>query len=381
MNQAEKQFVFDLQRFAEEAAPAPETADEAKPEAQGTTEAETQAPARNETPPETDGAEGSSAKEAPPDFSKLGAMTQDEQLAFLRKHGFTDEAPEEPEAPKAPETKTEDTQKDAGDHAEQAPAAPEQEFEVTVDGQKVKVKLSELLNGYQRQADYTRKTQALADERRQVDAMMAALKVREGTKSGESKADQPANQVQKDYDAAVAEAERRLGLKPGEFNQFDPQHNFALQQVSIERASARSTQAAVQKEVQEFVAQAQQDPMTKDIDDNFLVCLLRRGTESKEGAEKALAISGARERLMNNQATHADTELLKEHWEYTRQQLQKAKAPQQTAVQPPAPKPEPPKTETPGQTAAQSREPFRAEKLRTMNTKQQIAALRRAGFM
>ena len=378
MNQAEKQFEIDLQRFAEEDAAAPETAEEAKPEAQDATETEAQDQLEKEATTENDGAEDASAKEAPPDFSKLGSMTQEEQLAFLRTHGFTGETSGETEPPKKQETEMH--AEGAGGKAEQAPAEPEKEFDVTVDGQKVKVKLSELLNGYQRQADYTRKTQALADERRQVEALKAALIVQKDAQAGESKSDQPQNQVQADYDAAVAEAERRLGLKPGEFNQFDPQHNFALQQVSIERANARSEQASVQREVQDFVAKANNDPMTKEIDDNFLVCLLRRGTESKEGAEKALAISRARERLMNNQATHADTELLKEHWEYTRQQLQKAKAPQPVA-QPPAPKPEPPKTETPGQTAAQSREPFRAEKLRTMNTKQQIAALRRAGFM
>lgn len=40
---------------------------------------------------------------------------------------------------------------------------------VTVDGEEVEVPVSELPNGYQRQADYTRKTQALAEERRQAE--------------------------------------------------------------------------------------------------------------------------------------------------------------------------------------------------------------------
>lgn len=53
-------------------------------------------------------------------------------------------------------------------------------YKVTVDGEEVEVTLGELLNGYSRQSDYTRKTQALADQRRQVEqagqqAMMTAL--------------------------------------------------------------------------------------------------------------------------------------------------------------------------------------------------------------
>jgi len=39
---------------------------------------------------------------------------------------------------------------------------------LTVDGEEIEVPLSEALNGYQRQADYTRKTQELAEQRRQV---------------------------------------------------------------------------------------------------------------------------------------------------------------------------------------------------------------------
>lgn len=45
--------------------------------------------------------------------------------------------------------------------------APEPEFEVTVDGQTLKVPQSELLKGYSRQQDYTRKTQALSEKEKQ----------------------------------------------------------------------------------------------------------------------------------------------------------------------------------------------------------------------
>lgn len=45
--------------------------------------------------------------------------------------------------------------------------APEPEFEVTVDGQTQRVPQSELLKGYSRTADYTRKTQALSEKEKQ----------------------------------------------------------------------------------------------------------------------------------------------------------------------------------------------------------------------
>lgn len=43
-------------------------------------------------------------------------------------------------------------------------------YRVRVDGEDIEVTLDELLNGYQRQADYTRKTQALAEERERLAA-------------------------------------------------------------------------------------------------------------------------------------------------------------------------------------------------------------------
>jgi len=48
-------------------------------------------------------------------------------------------------------------------------SAEDPEHEITVDGQAQRVKLSELRAGYSRHADYTRKTQALADRQRQLE--------------------------------------------------------------------------------------------------------------------------------------------------------------------------------------------------------------------
>lgn len=50
---------------------------------------------------------------------------------------------------------------------EAEPAEEEPKYKILVNGQEEEVTLDEMLKGYQRQSDYTRKTQALAEERKQ----------------------------------------------------------------------------------------------------------------------------------------------------------------------------------------------------------------------
>ena len=71
---------------------------------------------------------------------------------------------------------TETQESEEGQPTETEPENEAQEpqmYIVKVDGQEIQVPLEELLNGYQRQADYSRKTQALADERRHLQEQMA----------------------------------------------------------------------------------------------------------------------------------------------------------------------------------------------------------------
>lgn len=48
-------------------------------------------------------------------------------------------------------------------------------YRVIINGEEMEVPLSDLIAGFQRQSDYTQKTQALADQRRQVEAQVAEL--------------------------------------------------------------------------------------------------------------------------------------------------------------------------------------------------------------
>lgn len=105
---------------------------------------------------ETQGAEDTASKDAL-DYSKLGSMSQQEQLAALSKAGIFGDGDKPAEKPQDTPQQTETTEQDndAGQGTDQPTEGNEPEFEVVVDGQKVKVKQSELLAGYQRQADLT----------------------------------------------------------------------------------------------------------------------------------------------------------------------------------------------------------------------------------
>jgi hypothetical protein len=66
-------------------------------------------------------------------------------------------------------------QTEGDEDAEEAPQQS-QTFRVKVDGEEVEVPLDELLKGYSRTADYTRKTQAIAEARKQAEAEAAAAR-------------------------------------------------------------------------------------------------------------------------------------------------------------------------------------------------------------
>ena len=59
------------------------------------------------------------------------------------------------------------------DEEEEQPETPR--YYVKVDGEEQEVSLDELRNGYQRQADYTRKSQALAEQRKAYEANLQAI--------------------------------------------------------------------------------------------------------------------------------------------------------------------------------------------------------------
>jgi hypothetical protein len=85
---------------------------------------------------------------------------------------------ESPEDEASPEGEVEpegdrDSPEESDEEAEEG--TDEERFEVKVNGKTYAVTLDELLNGYSREADYTRKSMALADERKALEAQRAAV--------------------------------------------------------------------------------------------------------------------------------------------------------------------------------------------------------------
>lgn len=113
-------------------------------------------------------------------------LQQAEQAFQSMLSGETDTQQLEEVVPEEAEVEVEDTEVEAeseeveaeeeeSEEAEQEPDGTEY-HRVKLDGTDYEVTLDEALAGYQRQQDYTKKTQALAEEKKQVQAEMEAAK-------------------------------------------------------------------------------------------------------------------------------------------------------------------------------------------------------------
>jgi hypothetical protein len=65
---------------------------------------------------------------------------------------------------------SEEVEAQADDYEEEPEEQPKPRYKAKVDGEEVEVELDELINGYQRTADYTKKSQALAEQRKAIEA-------------------------------------------------------------------------------------------------------------------------------------------------------------------------------------------------------------------
>lgn len=104
--------------------------------------------------------------EAPQGDEPSDDDTEDESTEQVTDEGEDDEGEE-------PEESEDDESEDESDEEEESDEDDEREpvYTVKVDGQEVDVPLSELVKGYSRTADYTRKTQELSAVRKQAEAI------------------------------------------------------------------------------------------------------------------------------------------------------------------------------------------------------------------
>jgi hypothetical protein len=101
---------------------------------------------------------------------ETGELSDDDAVAAIAKARGAEQPEEEEAEAEAPA----DAPEGEPEAEEEAEAEPDDLFFVVkIDGKEVKVNRDELLNGYQRDADYRTKTQKLADERREVAAEKA----------------------------------------------------------------------------------------------------------------------------------------------------------------------------------------------------------------
>ncbi|WP_196606602.1 hypothetical protein [Pectinatus frisingensis] len=379
MNQAEiTQFNFDLQLFAEqpETDSAPDVPnDSQEPESEPSVE-----PEQNDEPEPKDTATNTDSN---PDYSKLGNMDAAGQFDYLKKHGIFGKSEQNKEPDNNPDNKQDkpDQADKQSDESKEEPAKDGKQeplFEITVNGQKQKVTQSELIAGFQRNADYTQKTQALADERRKVEALAAAFQVQHQINPQQHK---PVQAAQTEYQAAVAETERQLGIKPGTFNPYNPMHTFTLNKVTTAGNMRVLRQQSLNNEIQEFARAAKADPMTPKIDAAYDKYLFQLGSESPEGAQKAQAVFAAKQRFFAHQANKADTDLLKAHWEFVKNALSTPTQTKPKEVTITKPQVEPPKTEVPGK-GKRTEPKFKMDykKFRGGTPQEQHEMLKKAGF-
>jgi|SRR5689334_1640119 len=92
-----------------------------------------------------------------------------QELVEEAEGGQSEEEANEDDATDATETGEETAEEEAPEGEDE----PEPTYKVKVDGQEAEVPLSELLKGYSREQDYTRKTMALAEERKTLRSQFA----------------------------------------------------------------------------------------------------------------------------------------------------------------------------------------------------------------
>jgi len=194
------------------------------------------------------------------------------------------DAPESAEAPEAQEAPQ------AEPEAQEAPEADEQTVTVKIDGKDVEVKLSELKNGYQRQADYTRKTTEVAEQRRAAEA--ESSKAREERNAYQGKL----QNMQVQLEAALQQQQQTdwtalLESDPVEY--LKQQHLSQQRQATLSQVYAEQQKVAGQ--VQAEQAQARQTYLAQQQDE-----LLAKLPDWKDAAKAKAEKTALRDYLLDS---------------------------------------------------------------------------------
>lgn len=260
--------------------------------------------------------------------------------------------PKEPEkAPEAQEpaaVEPEAAQEPAEPAAEPEAASAEDDPLVTVkiDGKEVEIPMSELKNGYQRQADYTRKTMEASAERKAADAEKAAAANERNTYA------QNLVRMQAQLEGALQEQQ---GIDWNRLIQEDPQtylaqkHLYEQRQAALQQNYAHQQQLSQQMQAEQ--AQQFQDHL-KAQQDELLAKLPEWKDEAKAKAEKTalreyLTSQGIPEQDINSLADAKSVVIARKAMLYD-QMISKAQAAQKKVATAPAKVERPGTGEAPG---------------------------------
>lgn len=165
----------------------------------------------------------------------------DEEAEALEASSSEDETPAADEAAGAEEEEAPANDEEADEAADPL----DQLVTVKIDGKEEQIPLREAINGYQRQADYSRKTAAVAEERKQVESMAQQIQTERAQYAQLLTAlqQQLAETVQKEPDWEKLYAE-----DPLEYVRQKDLHNEAKQRLQAAAAEQQRVTALMQEQ-------------------------------------------------------------------------------------------------------------------------------------
>ena len=185
--------------------------------------------------------------------------SNDEPEFYLDKDGNLQWNTDEFDSKAEQESETSPAQDEAEEQPESGNTEQTQEtnveeprYKVKVDGQEVEVTQEELLRGYMRQSDYTRKTQQLANQRQQIEQFYAQRQAQPQYQPQQT----PQRQVENLNDVAKRMAARSLGLQsPEDLSELDFDHITAVVEARQALINQRNSMMARQQNIENLEQQ------------------------------------------------------------------------------------------------------------------------------
>lgn len=259
-----------------------------------------------------------------------GLFSETEETAAPANDTEENSEQEEQQEEEQAEESEEQEPEESEESEEQAEQTQEpQTFRVKIDGQEQEVTLDELRSGYSRTQDYTRKTQALAEQRRAMEADAAAYREQRGQYSAaleqmsamlaQNSREPDWEQVQRDNPTefpaifarwqkhkeqrATIEAERAR-LRAEEFTEAQQRHSEVLsgeREKLLTAIPSWRDPAVRQKEQREIVEFARShgfsDAEIAAVTDHRAVMLMRAAMEGHKFQQKKIAAKGKVEKV------------------------------------------------------------------------------------